>query len=105
MRYAFGTLRLTPDVFYRMTHAEYLATVEGFEIARQHNLAPFRHFCSYLLASNGAKIKASEIMRLPMIDKHETSTFDKIVNDTLEYARKLKAQRNGRIQGHAGSQD
>lgn len=105
MRYAFGTLRLTPDTFYRMTHAEYLATVEGYEIARQHNLAPFRHFCAYLLASNGAKIRASEIMKLPIIDKAQTSNFDSIVHNTLEYARKLKAERNARVQSHVSSQD
>lgn len=98
-RYAFGTLRLLPDQFYRMTFAEYSATCEGYELARQQELAPLRHFTAAICQSNGAKVLPTQLVPLPLLDKVDKDEQQAVLEKTLNLARQLKKQRNGRVKG------
>ena len=95
-RYAFGTLRLLPSQFYDLTYSEYLATCEGFELARQQAIAPYRQLAAAIVQSNGAKVSAMQLLPLPMVDGQPESDVAAILEKTLNLARQLKEKRNGR---------
>ena len=100
-RYAFGTLRLLPNEFYEMTYGEYCALAEGFELARQQEVAIYRQLFAAVVQSNGAKVTPMQLLPLPMVDSTANDDRAAIIEKTLNLARQLKAKRNGRTQGQA----
>lgn len=88
-----------PNDFYNMTYGEYCALAEGFELARQQEVAIYRQLFAAVVQSNGAKVTPMQLLSLPMVDNSQHDERQAIVEKTLNLARQLKAKRNGRIEG------
>ena len=80
-----------------MTLGEYSALCEGFELARQQQLAPLRHFTAAICQSQGAKVTPGQLLPLDLVDRVEKEEADSVLEKTLILARQLKKQRNGRV--------
>ena len=68
--------------------------VEGYELNRQVELAPLRHFVTAICQSSGAKVNQRQLLALPLIDG-ESESATELVEKILTYARKRKKHGSG----------